>query len=313
MLWQLKNIYLKGKKDFRLENISIDIDNGITAIMGHSGAGKSTLLNLLVDYEKADSGSIENFHTTTNDQLQLYWVPSNHGLWPHLTVEEHLHCVINKNDTKKCDVILADFAIINKKQSYPNELSCGEASRLSIARAIAANPATIILDEPLLNVDPARKLKFWELILNYAKNDKFNIIYASHSPKFVIGSAQNIICMHKGVIEFSGSVNELYRSPKSLQLGQYLGEINHFNNEELKLFLNLSSEINGEKTLYRPEEIKVEKTSKGNLLILNSKFMGSITETEIENISTKTRKIIFHQNAISTLSNGDSVIIKQII
>lgn len=313
MLWQLKNIYLKGKKNFRLDNISIDIDNGITAIMGHSGAGKSTLLNLLVDYEKADSGSIENFHTPADDQLQLYWVPSNHGLWPHLTVEEHLHCVIDTNDKKKCDEILADFAIIDKKQSYPNELSCGEASRLSIARAIAANPATIILDEPLLNVDPARKLKFWELILNYAKENKFNIIYASHSPKFVIGSAKNIICMHKGVIEFSGSVNELYKSPQSLQLGQYLGEINHFDNEELKLFLNLSLEISGEKTLYRPEEIRVEKSSKGKVVVINSKFMGSITETKIEDISTNKRKIIFHQNTISTLSNGDIVNIKHVI
>lgn len=313
MLWQLKNIYLKSKKDLRLNNISLNIDNGITAIMGHSGAGKSTLLNLLVDYEKADSGSIENFHNTTDDQLQLYWVPSNHGLWPHLTVEEHLHCVMNSGDTKKCDQLLADFAIIDKKQSYPNELSSGEASRLSIARAIVANPTTIILDEPLLNVDPTRKLKFWELILNYAQNDKFNIIYASHSPNFVIGSAQNIICIHKGMIKFSGTVNELYRSPQSLQLGQYLGEINHFDNEELKLFLNLSLEKSSLKTLYRPEEIKVEKSSKGNVLILNSKFMGSITETEIEDISTHKRKIIFHQNSISTLSSEDIVNIKLVI
>lgn len=313
MLWKFKNICLKGKENFRLNDISLDIDNGVTAIMGHSGAGKSTLLNLLVDYEKADSGTIENFHTAADNQLQLYWVPSNHGLWPHLTVEEHLYCVINPNDSTNCDKILADFAIIDKKQSYPNELSCGEASRLSIARAIAANPATIIMDEPLLNVDPARKLKFWELILNYAKENKFNIIYASHSPKFVIGSAQNIVCIHEGVIEYSGNVDELYRSPKSLQLGQYLGEINHFDNEELELFFNFSSEKSEGKTLSRPEELRVEKSSNGKLLILNSKFMGSITETEIEDRSTNKRKIIFHQNNASTLSDGDIVNLKHVI
>ena len=169
------------------------------------------------------------------------------------------------------------------------------------------------MDEPLLNVDPSRKLKFWEIILNYANNNKFNIIYASHSPNFVIGSAQNIICIHKGAIEYSGSVDELYKSPKSLKLGQYLGDINHFDNEDLQLFLNISLDKNKGKDLYRPEEIRVEKSSKGHLIIINSKFMGSITETEMEDIDTNKRKIIFHQNTTSTLSKGDIVNINHVI
>ena len=300
MLWKLEKISLKGENKYRLNDLSLEIDFGITAVMGHSGAGKTSLLNILVDFEKPDSGKITQLIERKEHPLPLFWVPSNHGLWPHLNVEEHINAV--KAAPFSCKELLAKFAISDRKKAYPSQLSCGECSRLSIARALAANPAVLVMDEPLLNVDPARKLHFWDIIVDYAEKMNIAMVYVSHAPRYVIGFAENIICMANGSIDFSGSVDKLYHNPPSQERAKFLGEINWFTCEDSCFFPSEKRPI-----ALRPEQISIKKDSQSKLEVIHSRFMGEITETELKERVSGRSKIFFHRPAGNLLSVGDSV------
>src|SRR5690606_31158038 len=87
-LWKLENVTLAGRRQPRLDGVSLEIPPGATAVLGHSGAGKTSLLNLLVEFETPDAGTIEHTRLRGNGRLGLFWVPPDLGLWPHLTVGE---------------------------------------------------------------------------------------------------------------------------------------------------------------------------------------------------------------------------------
>lgn len=297
MLWKLENISLEGEKHHRLKEVSLEINSGVTAVMGHSGAGKTSLLNLLVEFEKPDQGTIAPEIPQGNHALALFWVPSNFGLWPHLNVKEHIRTVLPDNSID-VDEMLAKFAIADKKDAYPAQLSCGECSRLSMARALAADPAVLVMDEPLLNVDPARKLYFWDVIVDRATELGISLVYVSHSPRYVTGFAENIICLQHGGLEYAGAVEELYHRPASRELAEYLGEINWFDEGE-KCFSKTQA--------LRPEQIVIKPSARGKLEILRTRFMGEIAETELKEKDSGKTKIIFHRPAGNDLKVGDKV------
>ena len=85
VLWKLDRVILNGTPEPRLEDLSLEISRGITAVVGHSGAGKTSLLNLLVGFEQPDRGSVLSELPAESGRLPLFWVPQNDGLWPHLS------------------------------------------------------------------------------------------------------------------------------------------------------------------------------------------------------------------------------------
>ena len=89
-LWQLEGVGL-GQ---RLCDLTLRIEPGVTAVLGHSGAGKTSLLNLLVGFEKPDAGKLTAEFNRSSHRIPLFWVPADGGLWPHLTVLEHVAAVI---------------------------------------------------------------------------------------------------------------------------------------------------------------------------------------------------------------------------
>jgi ABC-type multidrug transport system ATPase subunit len=83
-LWQLENVRL-GQ---RLHDVTLRIEPGVTAVLGHSGAGKTSLLNLLVGFEKPNAGKLTAEFNRGTHRIALFWVPADGGLWPHLTMLE---------------------------------------------------------------------------------------------------------------------------------------------------------------------------------------------------------------------------------
>ncbi|HEX9047799.1 MAG TPA: ATP-binding cassette domain-containing protein, partial [Verrucomicrobiae bacterium] len=88
-LWQLENVGLAQ----RLQSVTLRIEPGVTAVLGHSGAGKTSLLNLLVGFENSTAGKLQADLPRGSHRIPLFWVPADGGLWPHLTVAEHIAAV----------------------------------------------------------------------------------------------------------------------------------------------------------------------------------------------------------------------------
>ncbi|MEI7701316.1 MAG: ATP-binding cassette domain-containing protein, partial [Planctomycetia bacterium] len=200
VLWRLRNVCRQGEQRPRLDSVSLEIRDVPTAVIGYSGAGKTTLLNILAGYEQPDSGVVERSIETVSgigqhlaggavgvgvgvgvgvenaSRMPLYWIPQGGGLWPHLTVRQHLLAMqTGRGDSRsgsagpvgleeKVDEILARLDLMHRKSAFPGEISEGERSRLSVARGLVSGARVLLMDEPLAHVDPVRKPGYWKVI-----------------------------------------------------------------------------------------------------------------------------------------------------
>ena len=197
-----------------VDNISLSVNKGeFVAIVGASGSGKSTLLHLLGGVDRPTSGKIyidgNEINNMNNDKLAIFRrrqigiVYQFYNLIPILTVEENisLPCDLdgNRPDKERMDLILKSFGLFERKNHLPNELSGGQQQRTSIARALINNPAILLADEPMGNLDS----KSTEEIMSILKmsNRDFNqtIIMITHNLE-IAKEADRIITIQDGKI-----------------------------------------------------------------------------------------------------------------
>jgi len=309
-LWKLEGVELSaGGHEKRLHGIDFEILRGVTAVVGHSGSGKTSLLNLLTGFEKPDKGIVHRNIAKENFASELFWAPHNGGLWPHLTVEEHLGSVTGKNSCEESVRLLELFELDDKKPKRPGELSRGECSRLSIARAIAANPAVLVFDEPLVNIDSSRRRKLWKAIVEETKRKNKSLVYATHSPAHIIGSANKVICISSGCVIFDDTTEKLYLAPPTKELASYLGEINWFDNEECRLWLKMDS---ANDFSLRPEHIKIFPDTAGNFKVEGYEFDGELAGLELVCPESGASKRFFTVSDGIHFVKGETVSIKTI-
>jgi molybdate transport system ATP-binding protein len=204
--------------DFRLD---VDLElpgSGVTALFGPSGCGKTTLLRQFSGLQRSDNASItvngvvwQDAHTFVPvHRRRVGFVFQSPQLFPHLKVlqnvlygkkrlapmatMEHLDGVIE---------LLGIKALLTRK---PHNLSGGEQQRVSIARALATNPAVLLMDEPLSALDYARKMEILPYLQNMQRELLIPIVYVSHSPDEVARLADHLVVLEKGRCVASGPI-----------------------------------------------------------------------------------------------------------
>lgn len=317
-LWQLRDVCLAGDTTFRLDHVSLEIRQGITAVTGYSGAGKTSLLNLLATLEIPDSGRIdacESVKTATGHfQLPTYWVPQNAGLWSHFRAEQHLQAVqtggIGQNSSQSresADNWLARFDLSKRRQAYPGQLSRGEQSRLSVARALAANPAVLLMDEPLAHVDPVRTPQYWSVIREHLATTGASLVFSTHEPAVAIQESDHVICLKNGSVTATGPTREIYHHPPSLEVARFLGPVNWFDAAQASVWLGSRSLAADGETGVRPENIQLTDNKDGGFEILSFRFGGSYAETQLKHRATSQVRTIIHRPAGSAHFEGQTV------
>lgn len=184
-------------KTFVLRRIDLDIKEGeFISIMGPSGAGKSTLLHVLGMHDSSWTGEYylmdQPIHRMSKkDRAELYkkhfgFVFQSYHLLDSLTVYENLEIPLSYRNYKKserdsivCDV-LDRFAIVGKKDLFPNQLSGGQQQLVAIARAIVASPKVILADEPTGNLHSSQAKEIME-VFKRLNNEGTTIIQVTHS------------------------------------------------------------------------------------------------------------------------------------
>ncbi len=285
-LWQLESVSLAPA---RLRGITLGIPRGVTALLGWSGAGKTSLLNLLAGFENPDAGKI-------NGSAKVAWVPQNGGLWPHCTAREHLK-IAGCADAKS-DGLLRAFDLAEKADARPGELSEGEQSRLAVARALAAESEVLVMDEPLVHVDPARAGKYWRAIREHVVATGASLIFSTHEPEAVLSEAEHVICLRDGRVLHAGKVGELYANPATEELMECFGPGNWLTPEEARLWLGI--EIAAARC-FRPEQLAIEPCESGSFVIESARFCGSIAQAQIGG------RTFFHRPAGASLRENMSV------
>jgi ABC-type Fe3+/spermidine/putrescine transport system ATPase subunit len=157
-----------------LKNFSLSVNEGeMVVLLGESGCGKSTFIRILAGLENADSGSVclngismdERIPPNKRNIALVYQEPV---LWNHMPVWKNIAYGMAKKDKKVIYELMDALEIGGLEKRFPEEISGGQAKRVALARALAADKGILLLDEPLSNIDEKTKLKNLEyLVQNY--------------------------------------------------------------------------------------------------------------------------------------------------
>jgi ABC-type multidrug transport system ATPase subunit len=187
--------------------VTLEISRGRTAIVGPSGAGKTSLLNLLAGFEKPESGRVERSAAAGN-RLPLFWSPADGGLWPGVSIIDHLRLVMpGHGDDSKPQKWLERFDLEHVAAGHVEQLSAGERSRLSVARALAADAEVLVLDEPLVHVDRARLDRYWSIITEVCAAGGTSLVFSSHQA-IDRRHADRVIGLEMGRVAFDCSASD---------------------------------------------------------------------------------------------------------
>lgn len=233
---KIKNISKSYKLLDVVKNISMEIRSGeVVGLLGPNGAGKTTAFYIIVGLVKADQGSIyldeENITELTmhrRSKLGLGYLPQEASIFRKLTVEENILAILEyRNDLsqlereQELDQLLEELHINHVRKSAGINLSGGERKRVEIARALAANPRFILLDEPFAGVDPISVLDI-QRIIKHLKNRGIGVLITDHNVRETLGICQQANILNEGNLIASGTPEEILANEyvKEVYLGQ---------------------------------------------------------------------------------------------
>ena len=209
----VSRIYKSGDHELKaLDNLDLKIDKGeFVVILGPSGAGKSTLLNLLGGLDTATSGKIivdgENIVDYDDSQLTKYRAKSVgfifqfYNLIPNLTSKENVELMMDITDKKiDGDTILKSVGLEGHGNQFPAQLSGGEQQRVSIARALAKEPAMLLCDEPTGALDSDTGVLILSLLQDMCHEKNTTVVIVTHNSNLA-DAADKLIRIKNGQIE----------------------------------------------------------------------------------------------------------------
>lgn len=326
VLWQFENVGFSTRGHFRLTDITLDITTGVTAVLGESGAGKTSLLNLLVGIDQPTTGELIPVGNGDADvkgdgegRPFVYWVPQDHGLWPHLSVDEHLLMVTPqatpelRDNANSSSTLLDTFALRDRFNAKPAQLSQGERARLSVARALATQARVQVMDEPLAHVDAARRATFWSAIEQHVRQTGASWVFATHEPQTVLAHADRVIALQNGELLFHGEVATLYHDPPSEKAARCLGEVNWMTADDVSNWLE-NAQTRGDATTgvnqgpcLRPEQLEIAVDAAGPLAVESFVFRGPISHVTLKHPTLDSSRHFAVRTPAERLQVGDRV------
>jgi len=232
---EIKNISKKLGR-FSISDISLVVENDdYYILLGASGAGKSVLLEIIAGLIKPDSGSIllngKDITTLAVEKRKTGLIFQSPAIFPHLTVKQNIAYPLKHPKSKTAQIQIDKLAeqmnISHLLGQKPTILSGGELQRLALARALAAEPVMLLLDEPFSAVDTPMKSELRGLLRELNKQG-LPILHVTHDFEEAIALATTMAIIENGIIIQTGSANEILTNPKSGFAAGFSGEHNFF-------------------------------------------------------------------------------------
>ena len=222
--------------DFKaVDDLSLTVPDGsFFALLGPSGCGKTTTLRMIAGLEEPSQGTIHIGDTDITTQKpyrrNVNTVFQNYALFPHLTIFENVAFGLRrrgKKDVKiEVDNALALVELGHLAERKPGQLSGGQQQRIAVARAIVNRPEVLLLDEPLGALDLKLRRQMQIELKRIQIEVGITFIHVTHDQEEAMTMADTIAVMNQGKIEQMGSATELYESPKTAFVANFLGQCN---------------------------------------------------------------------------------------
>ncbi|MGY3486425.1 iron(III) transport system ATP-binding protein [Bradyrhizobium sp. USDA 4011] len=224
-----------------VDDVSLRIDHGqLVCLLGPSGCGKTTTLRLIAGFLEPSGGEIRvgdrvvssKARTLPPEQRNMSMIFQSYALWPHMTVAENIvyGLRLRKMDrdtiAKKLAAILATTRLEPLAQRYPGELSGGQQQRVALARALIVGPETLLLDEPLSNLDANLREEMRFEIRRLHDEYRYTTVYVTHDQSEAMTTADLIAVMNAGKIDQLGAPEDIYARPESEFVARFIGAAN---------------------------------------------------------------------------------------
>jgi iron(III) transport system ATP-binding protein len=224
-----------------VDDISLTIEHGrLVCLLGPSGCGKTTTLRLIAGFVEPSAGEIRvgdqlvssPARTVPPERRNMSMIFQSYALWPHMTVAENvaygleLRKVDRGTLKKKLAAILDTTHLGALAERYPGELSGGQQQRVALARALIVEPETLLLDEPLSNLDANLREEMRFEVRRLHDEYRYTTVYVTHDQSEAMTTADVIAVMNAGKIEQAGSPEDIYDRPRSEFVARFIGSSN---------------------------------------------------------------------------------------
>jgi multiple sugar transport system ATP-binding protein len=217
-----------------LRDVSLDVRDGeFVALLGPSGCGKTTLLRIVAGLERQSGGRVliggRDVSELPPRLRGLAMVFQNYAVFPHLRVRDNIAFGLTmtgaaseriERQVARAAALMHIEALLDR---YPAQLSGGQRQRVAVARALAVEPAVLLMDEPLSNLDALLRLEMRAELKAVLAEAHTTTLYVTHDQTEAMGLADRIAVMQEGRIVQTGPPLEVYRHPGSMFVGGFIG------------------------------------------------------------------------------------------
>jgi iron(III) transport system ATP-binding protein len=238
---ELRGLTKRYGSHVAVDDVSLTVEHGrLVCLLGPSGCGKTTTLRLIAGFAEPSAGEIRvgerivssASRTLPPEQRNMSMIFQSYALWPHMTVGENVAygLKLRKNDratiARKLKSILATTHLEQLADRYPGELSGGQQQRVALARALVVEPETLLLDEPLSNLDANLREEMRFEVRRLHDEYRYTTVYVTHDQSEAMTTADVIAVMNAGKVEQAGSPEDIYERPRSEFVARFIGGSN---------------------------------------------------------------------------------------
>jgi len=243
-----KSFRRRGDKNIvtAIDNVDLHVEPGeMVVLLGPSGCGKTTFLRSIAGLETPDSGDIwlenrqvfgEGRNVPTNER-NVSMVFQSYALWPHMTVGQNVAFPLTaggRHDMRKTEIskrvayVLDVVGMPGLEKEYPNTLSGGQQQRVALARALVTDPAVVLFDEPLSNVDAKVRNELRSQIRIIHERAKFAGVYVTHDQAEALSLASRVAVFERGRCTQLDTPERVYKEPATRYVADFVGSSNIF-------------------------------------------------------------------------------------
>jgi putrescine transport system ATP-binding protein len=245
VLVKIERVTKKFDETVAVDDVSLTINKGeIFALLGGSGSGKSTLLRMLAGFERPTEGRIFLDGQDITD-LPPYERPINmmfqsYALFPHMTVADNIAFGLKQDRMPKeqIDARVAEMLKLVQMSQYakrkPHQLSGGQRQRVALARSLAKSPKLLLLDEPMGALDKKLRSQMQLELVEIIERVGVTCVMVTHDQEEAMTMAQRIAIMHLGWIAQIGSPIDIYETPTSRLVCEFIGNVNLFEGQVIE-------------------------------------------------------------------------------
>ena len=234
---ELRSVVKRYGATTAVNNVSLTVEAGTLAtLLGPSGCGKTTTLRLVAGLESVTEGRVliggKDMTRLPASERNVSMVFQSYALFPHMTALENVAYGPLVSGVRKTHAhalaaeTLALVGLTGLERRYPAELSGGQQQRVAVARALVLEPLVLLFDEPLSNLDAKLRRRVRDEIRELQLRLRLTVVYVTHDQEEALAVSDQVIVMSESVIAQSGSPRELYETPGSLFVADFIGDAN---------------------------------------------------------------------------------------